>query len=79
MDGVIQNFWKLPRQRRLVDSLHVCEDLLCLAKHRLPTAQGRDKEMWVSEPKLGPVSMSHAQLTRFNCECPQVAGNQGAL
>jgi hypothetical protein len=79
MDGVIHEFWELPRQERLVDSLHVCEDLLCLAKHRLPTAQGRDKEMWVSQPNSALFSMSQAQLTRFNCECPQVGGHQGAL
>jgi hypothetical protein len=27
----------------------MCQDLLCLAKLRLPTSQGSDKEMWVSQ------------------------------
>jgi hypothetical protein len=51
MDGVVDKFWKLPRKRRLAESLMLCEDLLCLANHRLPTAQGSVKEMCVSQPK----------------------------
>jgi hypothetical protein len=48
MDGVVDGFWSLPRQRRLNESIMLCEDLLCLASHRLPEAQGATKERWVS-------------------------------
>jgi hypothetical protein len=48
MDGVIEGFWSLPRQRRLNESILLCEDLLCLASHRLPEAQGTTKERLVS-------------------------------
>jgi hypothetical protein len=44
MDGLDPEFWSLPRQRRLNESILLCEDLLCLASHRLPEAQGTTKE-----------------------------------
>jgi hypothetical protein len=41
----------------------LCEDLLCLAEHRLPTAQGGDKEMWVPQPRIRLQPMFKALLT----------------